>query len=297
MSLIRSDNLELRVPKPTRTTDVLGVRFENTYPDLASIPGNMKYLWLKVTAADGREWRLENPNDLNEWTEVTGAQYTEGENTTDGVARFYNPFGIWVNSPTTPVTTLPIVINKTNAKNTAVCGIYYKGSVISRGSSSGGNINEFKGENQVDQNCIIFLIYNKANDLFNVNIQAATIETQLATPALSEIHGEATATLTWDNISDATSYEITGGGSTSLINNGNGTHSFVITGLSANTQYTLNVRATASGFIASDYGSITFTTVAGATENPPTNISLSQSPIGGTTENPPTNINLSQETI
>jgi len=87
MAITLSDNIRLPVPKPLRDTDIVGTNAPNkppsTYANKESIPLYMRYLYMKVTEANGTEWRLEDENDFTIWTEKVAP--TGGGDTTKDI--------------------------------------------------------------------------------------------------------------------------------------------------------------------------------------------------------------------
>lgn len=88
-----------------------------------------------------------------------------------GDAKFDSPVGNFGESPTTPRTVASIPLNKTNALSAGTCGIYFKGAVLNKNNFSGGSIVLFSGVNTINELCLIWIIYDKPNNCFHVNIQ------------------------------------------------------------------------------------------------------------------------------
>ena len=69
MGIIRNDNIELRVSKPIRDTDRVGVGYPYTTKEL--IPSTYRYLYMRTTDDGGVEWRLEGGLANSNWVKVT----------------------------------------------------------------------------------------------------------------------------------------------------------------------------------------------------------------------------------
>ena len=68
--IIRNDNLDIRVGKPTRNTDTVG-GVNDSFADKDLIPLTYRHPWMETIDETGKRWRLENPNDLSAWSAVS----------------------------------------------------------------------------------------------------------------------------------------------------------------------------------------------------------------------------------
>ena len=88
-----------------------------------------------------------------------------------GVTDFERSSGAYVSSPTSPITSGPIPLVKTNSVNGAFSVIWYKGAVLSYTDFTGGDVKIFNGVNVANELCRIFVDYDKGNNVFSVGIQ------------------------------------------------------------------------------------------------------------------------------
>jgi len=89
MSITLSDNISLTAPKPTRTTEVVGINNSthpggapSVYPVKESIPEYMRHLYMETIDGTGKKWVLRNPLDILSWSPVP---FPNVEPTLDGV--------------------------------------------------------------------------------------------------------------------------------------------------------------------------------------------------------------------
>ena len=82
----------------------------------------------------------------------------------------------WVGSPSSPLSS--ITVSSTGGLDGATAAVYYSGAVLTDESISGGTVVMFQGTNVLDELCIVFIIYDKLNNCYHVNIMGgATGET------------------------------------------------------------------------------------------------------------------------
>lgn len=71
MAITFSDNLNLPIPKPTRTTEVVGLGLPTSvYANKEAVPDYMRYLYMETIDETGQKWVLKNPLDIMEWSAV-----------------------------------------------------------------------------------------------------------------------------------------------------------------------------------------------------------------------------------
>ena len=101
---------------------------------------------------------------------------SESDNKT-GTITFDKGNGYYINSPTSPVTTTPIVLSKTDAVKGGFVGVYYKGAVLTYTDfSPSGDIILFNDGGMVaNELCMIWINYDLTNDVFGVSIQTGAI--------------------------------------------------------------------------------------------------------------------------
>ena len=88
-----------------------------------------------------------------------------------GTTLFDKGSGYYVSSPTSPVTSAPIALDKTGAVKGGFVVIWYKGAVLSYTDFTGGDVVIFNGVNVANELCRIFIDYDLTNDVFSVGIQ------------------------------------------------------------------------------------------------------------------------------
>ena len=116
----------------------------------------------------GDTYRVAHEKAKNNFNEL----YNSGDLT--GSAVFKKPNGDFIGSDIAPLTGA-IPIDLTAAINGGFCGIYYSGPVINSLSYFTGATKVFlSGVNVLDELCIIWLVYNKTNDLIIATIQTGT---------------------------------------------------------------------------------------------------------------------------
>ena len=74
----------------------------------------------------------------------------------------------WVGSPSSPLS--GITVSNSGALDGATAAIYYSGAVLTDASISGGTVVMFQGENILNELCVVFIIYDKLNNCYHVNI-------------------------------------------------------------------------------------------------------------------------------
>lgn len=90
---------------------------------------------------------------------------------TTGATNFSKVSGTFVNSPGTPWTSGTIPLNKTGAVKGGTCAVWYSGPKLTADSFTGGTVVLISGSNPVDELCLVFIMYDKTNGSFTVNIQ------------------------------------------------------------------------------------------------------------------------------
>ena len=93
---------------------------------------------------------------------------TENRSTT---TLFDKGSGYYVNSPTSPITSTPITLDRTGAVKGGFCVIWYKGAVLSYTDFTGGDVVMFNGVNVLDELCRIVIDYDKVSNAFSIGIQ------------------------------------------------------------------------------------------------------------------------------
>lgn len=143
--------------------------------------------------------------------------------------------GTWVGTPSSPITSLPIVLDKTGAVNGAVTAIYYKGSVFDNSDFSGGSIKIMSGANLDNELCIIWITYDLQNDVFIVNVQKSD-------------YTEITTTSTTSTTSSTTTTSTTGAGGTTT------TTTTIMSGLTTNLISVYELDETSGTNVVDAYG-------------------------------------------
>jgi len=128
------------------------------------------------------QWWDDDANEVKAAVNDNDTRITNVEKSKDttGTATFTTIAGTWVNTPTVPATS--ITVSATGAVNGGVAAVYYKGAVLTSGSITGGTVVLFSGTNTLDELCIVFIIYDKINNVYSVNIQSGATG---ATPGIS----------------------------------------------------------------------------------------------------------------
>ena len=88
-----------------------------------------------------------------------------------GTTLFDKGSGYYVSSPTSPVTSAPIALDKTGAVKGGFVAIWYRGAVLSYTDFTGGDVVIFNGVNVANELCRIFIDYDLTNDVFSIGIQ------------------------------------------------------------------------------------------------------------------------------
>jgi hypothetical protein len=91
-----------------------------------------------------------------------------------GATDFTKAMGTFINSPSTPWTSGTIPLNTTGAVRGGMCAVWYEGPVLSSSSFTGGSVVLITGENTLNELCLVFIMYDKTNNSFVVNIQGGT---------------------------------------------------------------------------------------------------------------------------
>lgn len=84
-------------------------------------------------------------------------------------ATFKTPAGTWVGTPLNPLTSV-ITLSTTEAVNGGIAAVYYKGA--SEPTFSGGTVVLKSGTIVENELCLVWIIYDKTNNSFHVNIQS-----------------------------------------------------------------------------------------------------------------------------
>ncbi len=95
--------------------------------------------------------------------------YGESSNATV-TAVFDNILGTWVNTPSSAGSG-NIALSTAGAVNGGVAAVYYKGDVLDENSFTGGTVTIMSGQNVDDELCLVWIVYDKGNNAFHVNIQ------------------------------------------------------------------------------------------------------------------------------
>ena len=89
---------------------------------------------------------------------------------------FENPIGLFINTPDNPVTSTNIILDSTKAVNGGVVQIYYKStSLLTKDSfivNEQDKVISFNSNQVADELCFIWIVYDKGNKVFHVNVQA-----------------------------------------------------------------------------------------------------------------------------
>ena len=105
--------------------------------------------------------------------ELNGTELVAGEAQNTTTVSFNNIYGGFINSPASPITTSTITFDLTSAKNGGVVEAYYEGNILTKDSFIGGTIISFSNGGQVaNELCFIWVVYDKGNNVFFVNIKA-----------------------------------------------------------------------------------------------------------------------------
>ena len=84
---------------------------------------------------------------------------------------FTKAMGTFINSPSAPWTSSTINLDASMAVRGGMCAIWYKGAALSSSSFTGGTIVLYSGQNTADELCLVFIMHDRTNNAFTVNIQ------------------------------------------------------------------------------------------------------------------------------
>jgi hypothetical protein len=111
-------------------------------------------------------------NTLQNFAGEVGLDVTSANSS--GATDFSKAMGTFINTPTSPWTSGTIPLSTTGAVRGGTCAIWYKGPVLTSSSFTGGSVVLFTGTNTADELCLVFIMYDKTNNSFTVNLQAGS---------------------------------------------------------------------------------------------------------------------------
>jgi hypothetical protein len=117
------------------------------------------------------QWWDDDANEVKAAVNDNDTRITsvEKSSTATGTATFTTIAGTWINTPSSPASS--IVVSSAGAVNGGIAAVYYSGAVLTAGSISGGSVVLFSGTNVLNELCLVFIIYDKTNNVYSVNIQ------------------------------------------------------------------------------------------------------------------------------
>jgi hypothetical protein len=114
-------------------------------------------------------------NTLQNFSAAVGLDVTSANDS--GATDFTKAMGTFINSPSTPWTSGTIPLNTTGAVRGGMCAVWYEGPVLSSSSFTGGSVVLITGENTLNELCLVFIMYDRTNAAFTVNIQGGATGT------------------------------------------------------------------------------------------------------------------------